>query len=98
MHTPFALFFVSFGLRHVFGETEVGGTSVLLLSSADFTTFGYRDDLTQRALPMYTFQVLQHIPQFIPVFGTLLGGIYWITHRREAVAEAEENEKKGGAQ
>jgi hypothetical protein len=47
---------------------------------------------------MYTYQVLQHIPQFVPLFGTLLGGIYWITHRREDVAEAEENEKKGGAQ
>lgn len=85
-------------VHHIYGETEVGGTSVLLLSSIDFSNFGYRDDLTQRALPMYTFQVLQHIPQFIPVFGTLLGGIYWITHRREDVAEAERNEKKGGEQ
>ncbi len=85
-------------LHHIYGETEVGGTSVLLLSSAEFTNFGYRDDLTQRALPMYTYQVLQHIPQFVPLFGTLLGGIYWITHRREDVAEAEENEKRGGEQ
>ena len=81
-------------LHHIYGETEVGGTSVMLLSSVDFQNFGYRDDLTQRALPMYTYQVLQHIPQFVPLFGTLLGGIYWITHRREDVAEAEENEQE----
>ena len=64
----------------------------------DFTKFGFRGDLTERALPMYTYQVLSRIPDFIPLFGTLLGGIYWITHRREDVAEAERNEKKGGEQ
>jgi formate dehydrogenase iron-sulfur subunit len=83
---------------HVFGETEVGGTSVLKLSSIDFNLFGVRTDLTQRALPMYTYQVLSRIPDFVPLFGTLLGGIYWITHRREEVADAEGRDKKGGAQ
>ena len=90
-------------LPHIYGETEVGGTSVMLLSSVDFQKFGYRDDLTQRALPMYTYQVLSRIPDFVPIFGVLLGGVYWITHRREEVAEAEGhgNEKRddnGGAQ
>ena len=76
-------------LPHIYGETEVGGTSVLLLSSLDFHTFGYRNDLTERALPLYTYQVLSRIPDFVPIFGVLLGGVYWITHRREDVAEAE---------
>ena len=40
-------------------------------------------------MPLYTYQVLSRIPDFVPLFGTLLGGIYWITHRREDVAEAE---------
>ena len=89
-------------LHHIYGETEVGGTSVLLLSSVDFQQFGYREDLTQRALPMYTYQVLSRIPDFVPIFGVLLGGVYWITHRREEVAEAEVQEEhaneKGGVQ
>jgi len=87
---------------HIYGETEVGGTSVFLLSSTDFQKFGYRDDLTQRALPMYTYQVLSRIPDFVPIFGVLLGGVYWISHRREDVAEAEAQERhkddKGGVQ
>ena len=37
---------------------------------------------------MYTYQVLSRIPDFVPLFGVLLGGIYWITHRREDVAKA----------
>ena len=90
-------------LPHIYGETEAGGTSVLLLSSVDFTKFGYRDDLTQRALPMYTYQVLSRIPDFVPIFGVMLGGVYWITHRRDEVAEAEghgedKHAGKGGAQ
>ena len=86
-------------LHHIFGETEVGGTSVMLLSSVGFNNFGFRTDLTERALPLYTYQVLSRIPDFVPLFGTMLGGIYWITHRREDVAEAEAKEKelKGGA-
>ncbi|HUI83158.1 MAG TPA: 4Fe-4S dicluster domain-containing protein [Candidatus Binatia bacterium] len=86
-------------LHHIFGETEVGGTSVLLISSVPVSLFGYPTDLTERALPMYTYQVLSRIPDFIPLFGTMLGGIYWITHRRQDVAEAEakEKESKGGA-
>jgi formate dehydrogenase iron-sulfur subunit len=84
---------------HIFGETEVGGTSVMLLSSVGFNNFGFRNDLTERALPLYTYQVLSRIPDFVPLFGTMLGGIYWITHRREDVAEAEAKEKElqGGA-
>jgi formate dehydrogenase iron-sulfur subunit len=89
-------------LPHIFGENEVGGTSVMLLSSVDFTKFGFRGDLTERALPMYTYQVLSRIPDFVPLFGVLLGGVYWISHRREEVAEAEAQEKKdeqkGGVQ
>ena len=88
--------------HHIFGETEVGGTSVMLLSSIGFNNFGFRPDLTERALPLYTYQVLSRIPDFVPLFGTMLGGIYWITHRRQDVAEAEAQEKetefKGGVQ
>lgn len=84
---------------HIYGEDEVGGTSVLLLSGVDFKAFGFRDDLVHDALPMYTFRVLSRIPDFVPIGGALLGGIWWITHRREAVAAAEaaeREEKQGG--
>jgi formate dehydrogenase iron-sulfur subunit len=76
-------------VNHVFGETEVGGTSVLLLSSMDFAEFGYRADLVKDPLPMRTYQVLSRIPDFVPLGGVLLGGVWWITHRREEVAAAE---------
>jgi formate dehydrogenase iron-sulfur subunit len=74
---------------HIYGVNEVGGTSVLLLSSVPFEQFGYRADLTRDPLPMYTYRVLSRIPDFVPIGGMMLGGIWWITHRREEVAAAE---------
>ncbi len=74
---------------HIYGEHEVGGTSVLLLSSVPFEQFGYSTEFPGEPLPMLTYRVLSRVPDFVPLGGILLGGIYWITHRREEVALAE---------
>ena len=74
---------------HIYGLDEVGGTSVLLLSSVPFEQFGYRTDFPHQPLPLLTHRILQFIPDFVPLGGVLLGGIWWITHRRAEVAAAE---------
>ena len=90
-------------LPHIYGVEEVGGTSTLLLSSAAFEQFGLPSpkSLPSDPLPMYTYRVLSRIPDFVPLGGIFLGGVWWITHRREEVAAAEsaETEEKhnGGA-
>lgn len=81
-------------VNHIYGLNEVGGTSVLLLSSVAFEEFGYRSDLTRDPLPLFTYRVLSRIPDFIPLGGILLGGVWWITHRRAEVAAAEDSEHK----
>jgi len=83
---------------HVYGETEVGGTSVLMLSAVPFEDFGFRADLVHEPLPMFTFRVLSRIPDLVGLGSVLLGGIWWITHRREEVSahEAAENSRKEG--
>jgi hypothetical protein len=49
---------------------------------------------------MLTYRVLSHIPDFVPLGGMFLGGVWWITHRREEVALAEgripDKKKDGG--
>jgi formate dehydrogenase iron-sulfur subunit len=40
---------------------------------------------------MYTYRVLSRIPDFVPLGGMVLGGVWWITHRREEVTAAEGN-------
>jgi len=64
-----------------------------LLSSVPFEEFGYRTDFPRDPLPLRTYQVLSRIPDFVPLGGILLGGVWWITHRREEVAAAEAQEE-----
>ena len=80
-------------VNHIYGLTEVGGTSVLMLSSVPFEEFGFPAELTRDPLPLLTYRVLSRIPDFVPLGGVLLGGVWWITHRREEVAAAEAKEK-----
>jgi len=74
---------------HIYGLAEAGGTSVLLLSSVPFERFGYPTNVGTQPLPLLTYQVLSELPQVITFGAALLGGIWWITNRREAVAAAE---------
>ena len=80
-------------VNHTFGVSEVGGTGVLLLSSVPFEQFGYRTSLPHEPLPMLTWRALSHVPDIAVIGSVLLGGIWWITHRREEVAVAEAAEK-----
>jgi len=89
-------------VNRIYGLEEVGGTSVLLLSSEPFEEFGYPGRLSKDPLPILTYRVLSRIPDFVPLGGMLLGGVWWITHRREEVAAAEgaprEKERPEGSQ
>lgn len=73
----------------IYGLQEVGGTATLFLSAVPFEQLGLRTDLPKEALPPLTWKVLSMVPDIAAVGSVLLGGIYWITHRREEVARAE---------
>jgi formate dehydrogenase iron-sulfur subunit len=73
----------------IYGIKEVGGTSVLILAKVPFDQLGYRTDLPERPLPTGTGVALGAVPDVVAIGTTLLGGIYWITHRREKVAREE---------
>jgi formate dehydrogenase iron-sulfur subunit len=77
---------------HVYGETEVGGTSVLFLSPVPFRELGFRTDLGSEALPTLTWNALSKVPGVVTVGGGCLLAISWITHRRQQVALAEDEE------
>jgi formate dehydrogenase iron-sulfur subunit len=81
---------------HVYGLTEAGGTSVLMLSGVPFERLGLKTDVPRTPLPLLTWQVLSKIPSFVSVWGVMLFGIHWITKRREEVRayEAKEQETK----
>jgi formate dehydrogenase iron-sulfur subunit len=87
-------------IDHIYGLQEVGGTDVLMLSSVPFEQFGLPklERVGDVALPEYTSRVMNYMPDFIPLWGLVLGGVYWVSNRRQEVAEveAEERERRGG--
>lgn len=76
-------------INHIFGLEEVGGTSVLLLSSVPFDEFGYKADLGSEPLPELTYRVLSCLPDVVTIGAVALGGIWWLFNRKEEVAATE---------
>ncbi|MDQ7007831.1 MAG: 4Fe-4S dicluster domain-containing protein [Acidobacteriota bacterium] len=73
----------------VYGEREAGGTSVLMLLGRSVGAAHLPGDVPLYDLPRLTWSVLEKLPLIIPVWGVFLGGVYWLTQRRQAVARAE---------
>ncbi len=76
-------------VNHIYGLTEVGGTSVLLLSGVPFENFGYSTNIGTESLPILTYRALSHIPDLVTIGALALGGIWWLTNRKNEVAAAE---------
>ena len=76
-----------------YGLKEAGGTSVLYISAVPFAQIGLRTNVPQEALPTLTWRVLELVPDVVSTGSVLLGGIWWITNRREEVARAEGRKK-----
>jgi formate dehydrogenase iron-sulfur subunit len=74
---------------HVYGEHELGGTSVLFLAPQEFPSLGYKAALGNQPLPELTWQVLSKLPGIGVVSAATLMAIWWITRRRDEVALAE---------
>lgn len=73
----------------IYGVNEAGGTSVFILSAVPFGQIGYNTEIPKSSMPQLTWNVLQHIPQVVVVGTVLMGGVYWITSRRDDVAREE---------
>jgi len=80
-------------INRVFGEHEVGGTSVLYLSDIPLDFLGWSEDLPQKPLPELSWGVLKKVPFEFIGMGVLMSSIYWITGRRRQVAMAEAEEE-----
>lgn len=71
---------------HIYGEHEVGGTGVLMLSPVPFEELGFRSDLPHEALPELTWVVQEKIPNVVLTGSVFLGGLYWVINRRMALS------------
>ncbi|MCJ7627423.1 MAG: 4Fe-4S dicluster domain-containing protein [Longimicrobiales bacterium] len=73
-------------LNHIYGETEVGGTSVLYLADISLGFLGWAENLGDADLPHLTHAALQKVPWMVAGMGSLMGGIYWVINRRMKLA------------
>lgn len=76
-------------VRKVYGEHDAGGTSVLFLSSVPFEALGLPANLPAEPLPVLTYRVLSKIPSITGTGACILGGLWWLTQRKQEVARAE---------
>lgn len=74
----------------VYGENEVGGTSVLIISKVSHEKLGL-PMLTTSSLPSLTWPWMKAVPGVAVVVASLMTFLYWITGRKLKVAVQEEN-------
>ncbi len=80
---------------HIYGETEVGGTSVLYVSDVPFSELGFVQGLPERPLPDYTWEGSRLIPPVAAGLGALLVALY--VRRRKVLLEFEGPREQEGA-
>ncbi len=76
-------------VNKIYGLEEVGGTTILYISSIPFEQLGFKTNLQSTPMPALTWNVLSKIPGIVSVGGVLLYGIWWITNRRTEVQQLE---------
>jgi len=73
---------------HIYGEKELGGTSVLYLSSVPFEKLGF-PEFGEKPFPKFTAAALGAVPPAVMAIGALLGAAYAFFRKRvHAVAGA----------
>lgn len=70
-------------VHQIYGEREVGGTSVLYLSAVPFEQLGLRTDLGTTALPEFTTGFLYAVPVILVLWPAFLLGVNRATRKEE---------------
>ena len=73
-------------INHIYGENEVGGTSVLYLSDISLGFLAWSENLGEGDLPHLTYAALKKVPWTVLGMSGLMGGIYWVVNRRMKLA------------
>ena len=81
-------------INKVWGEHEIGGTSVLYLSDIDLGFLSYKSNLGSTPLPETTSTAMKSVPfAFVGMGGAMLG-LNWIIRRRMENEKAKDNSRE----
>jgi formate dehydrogenase iron-sulfur subunit len=85
-------------VQRVYGEHEVGGTSVLYISDIPLDFLAFKPDLGDEPLPELTLAALSKVPYLSIGMAGAMTGIWWIIGRRmKLAAEAAARPESGAA-
>lgn len=85
-------------VQRVYGEEEVGGTSVFYISDVPFEQLGFVTPPLNQPVPTLTAAALGDVPLIVVAGGSILSALYWITNRRSEVALAEGRQEPEGSE
>jgi formate dehydrogenase iron-sulfur subunit len=68
-------------VNQVYGEREAGGTAKLYISDVPFELLGFRTDVTTRAIPAYTWDIMSKLPLVVGGLAVVLTGASVVTRR-----------------
>lgn len=81
-------------INKVWGEHDVGGTSVLYISDIDLGFLTYPKRKLQTPLPKTTEPAMHAVPPAFVGMGALMGGLYWFFRRKERIQREQQKEDK----
>lgn len=81
----------------VYGEREVGGTSVLYISHVPLDFLGFHGAPGEQPAPELTWNWLEKVPGVTLATAGLMTGLFWVIGRRIQAAEARAARQAGGA-
>jgi formate dehydrogenase iron-sulfur subunit len=82
--------------NRVWGESEVGGTSVLYISDIDLSFLTYGEQFGDKPLTQTTRMAMEAVPFTFLGVGMAMTGLYWIIQRRMALQAEQAGEKSDG--
>lgn len=80
-------------IDHIWGEHEVGGTSVLYISDINLDFLAYAPNPGTRPLPQTTAKAMNAVPFAFVGMGGLMYGLNWIIRRRMELADKDGTHK-----
>jgi len=81
-------------LQHVYGDREMGGTSVMYITDVPLHVLGWPGNVGERTIRSYTWLVISKTPYLGIGTAALLGGTYWIVQRRMKLQAEKTHESK----
>jgi len=77
-------------VNHIYGRSEVGGTSVMHLAGVSFDKLGFRTNLSDSPVWDNAKPAMEAIPYVMTGLGTILGALAWFINRKTEIKAGKE--------